>query len=66
MLFLIPLIMLGAGNTYSHRQQMLAERMDAQTRRAEYELHLREFEANHPQKYYKVNPAPRAALVKKH
>jgi hypothetical protein len=57
--------MLGASNTYSHRQQMLAERKDADTRRMEYELHVKEFEVNHPI-YHKVNPVPRAALVKKH
>jgi hypothetical protein len=50
--------MLGASNTYSHRQQMLAERMDAETRRAEYNLHVQEFNANHPA-YHKVDPNKR-------
>jgi hypothetical protein len=58
MFILIPLILLGASNTYSHRQQMLAERMDAETRRAEYNLHVQEFNANHPT-YHKVDPNKR-------
>jgi hypothetical protein len=61
-MFLLPFIILAAGNTYSHRQQMLAERMDAETRHMEYNLHVAEFNAAHPVKYHFV---PKAELVGK-
>jgi hypothetical protein len=53
-LFLIPFIILAAGNTRMHKHQADAALMDAQTRRAEYELHLAEFNATHPQKKTRV------------
>jgi hypothetical protein len=56
--------MLGASNTYSHRQQMLAARMEAETHRMEYNLHVAEFNANHRAKV--TTKAPRAILVHKH
>ena len=46
-LFLIPFIILAAGNTRMHKHQADAALMDAETRRAEYELHLAEFNAQH-------------------
>jgi hypothetical protein len=46
-LFLVPFIILAAGNTRMHKHQADAAMMDAETRRAEYELHLAEFNAQH-------------------
>jgi hypothetical protein len=53
-LFLIPFVILAAGNTRMHKHQADAALMDAETRRAEYELHLAEFNAAHPQKHTTV------------
>jgi hypothetical protein len=64
-LFLIPFFVLAAGNTRMHKNQADAALMDAQTRRAEYELHLAEFNAAHHIPAHKT-PALRAALVKSH
>ena len=46
-LFLTPFLVLAAGNTRVHKIQADAALMDVQTRRAEYELHLAEFNAAH-------------------
>ena len=54
-LFLLPFIVLAAGNTKMHKQQTEAAMMEAQTHRLEYELHLKEYQANHPG-YHKVDP----------
>jgi hypothetical protein len=59
-LFLVPFFILAAGNTRMHKHQADAALMDAQTRRAEYELHLAEFEA---QQHHVVTRTPRATLV---
>jgi len=63
-LFLIPFLVLAVGNTRMHKNQVDAALMDAQTRRAEYELHLAEFNAAHHIQAQKT-PAPRATLVKR-
>jgi hypothetical protein len=60
-LFLIPFVILAAGNTRMHKHQADAALMDAQTHRAEYELHLAEFNAAH---HIGNKPAPKAALVR--
>jgi hypothetical protein len=44
-LFLIPFLMLAAGNTRMHKHQADAALMEAETHRME--LHLREYEAAH-------------------
>jgi hypothetical protein len=64
-LFLIPFLVFAAGNTRMHKIQADAALMDAQTRRAEYELHLAEFNAAHHIQAHKT-PAPRATLVERH
>jgi len=59
-LFLIPFVILACGNTRMHKHQADAAMMEAQTHRAEYELHLAEFNAAH----HVSNKAPKAALVR--
>jgi hypothetical protein len=62
-LFLIPFVILAAGNTRMHKHQADASLMDAQTRRMEYELHLAEYNERH---HIQAAPARKAMLVKKH
>jgi hypothetical protein len=44
-----------ARNTKDHNQQSQAAMMDAETRRAQYELRLREYNDRHP-RHHKVDP----------
>ena len=61
-LFLIPFVILAAGNTRFHKNQADAALMDAQTRRAEYELHLAEFNASQQ----RLTVTKRGTLVRVH
>ena len=56
-LFLIPFLVLAAGNTKFHKHQADAALMEAQTHRMEYELKLREYEAQHHVKAPRALPA---------
>ena len=46
-LFLIPFLVLAAGNTRMHKHQDYAALKGGETHRMEYELKLREYEARH-------------------
>jgi hypothetical protein len=59
-LILIPLIMLGASRTHSHKMEADAAMMQAQTARAQYELNLAEYNERHH-----IKPAPKPIVVKK-
>jgi hypothetical protein len=60
-LFLIPFVILACGNTRMHKHQADAAMMEAQTHRAEYELHLAEYNSSHPVSH----SVRRGALVSK-